>query len=167
MVFFCSSLQKNLIFAQKIAIMIQRIQTLYLLVSVILIGLLFALPFAEISSAGAIYLFNFKGIILDNVIKENGIAISVLILLVIIMHGIAILNYKKRILQIRLIVFTILLMLGLFGLFLFFTYFSFTNAQISFKISLIFPLIAIILDYLAIRSIGKDEALIRSIDRIR
>jgi hypothetical protein len=28
-------------------------------------------------------------------------------------------------------------------------------------------LVAIILDYLAIRAIGKDEALIRSIDRIR
>jgi hypothetical protein len=67
----------------------------------------------------------------------------------------------------RVIVFTILLMLGLFGMFFFFTYYSFSGAQISFKISMVFPLVAVILDYLAIRAIGKDEALIRSIDRIR
>jgi hypothetical protein len=38
---------------------------------------------------------------------------------------------------------------------------------VSFNIAVVFPLIAIILDYLAIRNIGKDEALVRSIDRIR
>jgi hypothetical protein len=76
-------------------------------------------------------------------------------------------GYKKRIRQIRFLVFTILLMLGLFGMFFFFTYYTFKDAQISFKISAAFPWVAIILDYLAIRSIGKDEALIRSIDRIR
>jgi hypothetical protein len=52
-------------------------------------------------------------------------------------------------------------------MFFFFTYYSFSEAQISFKISILFPIVAIILDYLAIRGIGKDEALIRSIDRIR
>lgn len=147
--------------------MIQRIQTLYLLISAILVGFLFLLPFAEILQDGAVYLFNFKGISLDGTLKENGIAISVLIAIVIALHGIAILSYKNRIRQIRLIVFSILLMIGLFGLFFFFTYFSFSGAQISYKVSMVFPLVAIILDYLAIRAIGKDEALIRSIDRIR
>jgi hypothetical protein len=52
-------------------------------------------------------------------------------------------------------------------LFIFFTYFSFSGAQISFKTGVVLPLVAIILDYLAIRGIKKDEALIRSIDRIR
>jgi hypothetical protein len=147
--------------------MIQRIQTLYLLVSAILVGFLFLLPFAEILQDGAVYLFNFKGISLDGTLKENGIAISVLIVIIMAIHGFAILSYKNRIRQIRLTVFSILLMIGLFGLFFFFTYFSFSGAQISFKVSMVFPLVAIILDYLAIRAIGKDEALIRSIDRIR
>ena len=147
--------------------MIQRIQTLYLLISAILVAFLFALPFAEIVKDGSIYLFNFKGILLDGTLKENGLAISVLIGIILALHGLAILSYKNRIRQIRVIVFSILLMLGLFGMFFFFTYYTFSGAQISFKLSMVFPLVAIILDYLAIRSIGKDEALIRSIDRIR
>ena len=147
--------------------MIQRIQTVYLFISALLIGMLFLLPFAEIVNEGVVYLFNFKGIILDGTLKENGFSISVLIGIIMALHGVAILNYKNRIRQIRIIVFTILLMLGLFGMFFFFTYYSFSNAQIAFKISILFPVVAIILDYLAIRAIGKDEALIRSIDRIR
>lgn len=147
--------------------MIQRIQTIYLLVSVILTGLLFALPFAEIGKDGAIYLFNFKGILLDGTLKENGIAIPILIGFILALHGYAIISYKNRIRQIRVIVFSILLILCLFGVFFFFTYYLFGGAQISFKISLVFPLVAIILDYMAIRAIGKDEALIRSLDRIR
>jgi hypothetical protein len=147
--------------------MIQRIQTLYLLVSAILTVFLFFLPFAEIAKDGVIYLFNFRGIMLNGQITENGIAISVLIGIIVTLHGFAILSYKKRIRQIRLIVFVILLMLGLFGMFFFFTNFSFSEAQISYQVSMVFPLVAVILDYLAIRAIGKDEALIRSIDRIR
>lgn len=147
--------------------MIQRIQTVYLFISAILTGLLFLLPFAEIAKDGAIYIFNFKGIILDGVLKENGYSISVLIGIIFAMHGFAVLSYKNRIRQIRIIVFSILILLGLFGLFFFFTWYTFKGAQISYKISMVFPLVAAILDYLAIRAIGKDEALIRSIDRIR
>ena len=147
--------------------MIQRIQTVYLLISALLTGFLFLMPFAEIVKDGAVYLFNFKGIVLEGTLKENGFSISVLIGIILALHGVAILSYKNRIRQIRLIVFSILLMLGLFGMFFFFTYYSFSDAQISFKISIVFPVVAIILDYLAIRAIGKDEALIRSIDRIR
>lgn len=147
--------------------MIQRIQSLYLLVSALLIGFLLALPFAEILVDGSVYVFNFKGILLNGELKANGAAISVLIVIIIAMHGFAILSYKNRIRQMRLIVFTILLMIGLFGLFFFFTYYTFRGAEVSFKVSMAFPLVAIILDYLAIRAIGKDEALIRSIDRIR
>lgn len=147
--------------------MIQRIQTVFLLVSAVLVALLFTLPFAEIAKDGSLYLFNYQGILLDGVLKENGMAISVLIAIILGLHGFAVLSYKNRIRQIRLTVFAILLLIGLFGLFFFFTYYTFSDATISFKISMVFPLVAIILDYLAIRSIGKDEALIRSIDRIR
>ncbi|MBC8005280.1 MAG: DUF4293 domain-containing protein [Verrucomicrobia bacterium] len=147
--------------------MIQRIQTVYLIISAILLGLLFLIPFAEIAKEGMVYLFDFRGITLDGSLRENGFSISILIGIIIALHGVAILSFKNRIRQIRLLVLSILLMLGLFGMFFFFTYYSFDNAQISFKISIVFPVVAMILDYLAIRAIGKDEALIRSIDRIR
>jgi hypothetical protein len=147
--------------------MIQRIQTMYLLISTLLVGLLFLLPFAEIAKDGTVYLFNFKGILLDNVVKENGIFISILIGAILALHVYAISSFKKRVLQIRIVVFSIVLLMGLCGLFSYYTYYSFTGAIISLKIGVLFPVVAIILDYLAMRAIGKDEALIRSIDRIR
>ena len=59
----------------------------------------------------------------------------------------------------RLLTFSIILLLGLFGIFYYFTYASFQDETVAFKVSVAFPLVAIILDYLAIRNIGKDEAL--------
>ena len=100
-------------------------------------------------------------------IKENGMAIAGLIGIILLLHVAAIFLYKKRILQIRFLVLSILLNVGLFGMFYFFAYYSFDGAKISFKIPVVFPIVSIILDYLAIRGIGKDEALIRSMDRIR
>jgi ABC-type Na+ efflux pump permease subunit len=147
--------------------MIQRIQSVYLTISIVLTGLLFLLPFAEIAKDGAIYLFNFKGILLDGVLKVNGIAIPVLLVVIMALHGLAIFGYKNRPRQTRVIIFAILALLVLIGLFIYFTYLSFSGALISFKFGTAFPLVAIVVDYLAIRAIGKDEALIRSIDRIR
>ncbi len=147
--------------------MIQRIQTAYILLSAILIGLLFSLPFAEIADNEQIFLFDARGIVRNDTVQENGLPLALLIGLILILHVCTLFIYKKRMLQIRLLVFTIILMIGLFGLFYFFTYYTFNDAHVSFKMAVIFPLIAVILDYLAIRNIGKDEALIRSIDRIR
>jgi len=147
--------------------MIQRIQTVYLFISALLVGFLFLFPFAEIAKGGAVYLFNFHGIVQNGILKENGVFISVLIGIIIVLQGFAIVSFKNRARQIRLTVISILLIISLLGLFYFFTYYSFSEAQISFKISGLFPVVAAILDYLALRSIKKDEALIRSIDRIR
>tara|TARA_R110002050_G_scaffold76646_1_gene163889 strand:+ start:82039 stop:82563 length:525 start_codon:yes stop_codon:yes gene_type:complete len=154
-------------FVTKFNIMIQRIQTVYILIASIVIGLLFALPFAEIAANDKFYLFNIQGILYDGEVVENGLPIMLFVGIILIIHIAAIFMYKKRIRQMRLLVFAILLMLGLFGMFYFFTFYSFKGFEVSFKIAVVFPLIAIILDYLAIRNIGKDEALIRSIDRIR
>ncbi len=138
-----------------------------MLISAILIGLLFALPFAEIAHAGQLYLFDIRGLVHEGAVTENGMAIAALIGIVLLLHVVAIFLFKRRILQIRLLVLAILLSIGLFGMFYFFTYYSFDNAEVSFKLPVVFPIISMILDYLAIRSIGKDEALVRSLDRIR
>ena len=147
--------------------MIQRIQSVYLLVSTLLLGLLFLLPFAEIVKDGAIYTFNFKGILLDGTVQQSGVAISVFIVVLMALHGLAISSFKNRKRQKMIVIYTILLLLALFGLFIYYTYLSFSGAQIGLKIGAILPLVDIVIDYLAIRAIDKDEALIRSIDRIR
>jgi len=84
-----------------------------------------------------------------------------------LLHLIIIFLYKKRILQIKILGFTMVLLLGLVGVMLYFLYAAFEGAEVVFKIPIVFPVIAFILDYLAIRAIGKDEALIRSLNRIR
>ena len=147
--------------------MIQRIQSLYILLATMLIAFLFTLPFAEIAANSKLYLFNIRGIINKEDLVHDGLPITVFTGIIVLLHVVALFLYKKRILQMRILVFAILLMLGLFGMFYFFTYYSFPGADVSFNLSVVFPLVAIILDYLAIRNIGKDEALVRSIDRIR
>jgi len=147
--------------------MIQRIQSLYLLISVILVAFLMVLPFGEILADGLIYQFSIQGVLLDNVINKSGVALAVLVGISIVLHCYAILNFKNRTRQIKVVVVSILGLLAVVGMFYYFTYFSFNGSKVSFKMGAVFPLVAIILDYLAIRAIGKDEALIRSIDRIR
>ena len=61
-------------------------------------------------------------------------------------------------------------MLGFYALFGFFVWIlkdQLAGAALSVKIALSFPIIALTLDYLAIRNIGADEALVRSLDRLR
>jgi hypothetical protein len=147
--------------------MIQRIQTIYIFFAAVLTGLLFFLPLAEISVAGEIYVFRSRGILLGEEVIFNGLPIQLFLGLIVLLHLVIIFLYKKRIRQIRMLTFTLLLLLGLLGLFFYFIYANFEEQTVAFKVSMVFPLIAIVLDYLAIRNIGKDEVLIRSLNRIR
>ena len=147
--------------------MIQRIQTIFILVAGLLVASLYILPFADISVNNELHTFTAFGIFKGETLVFNGLPILSFIGLIVLLHFIVIFLYKKRIRQIRMLAFTIILLLGLFGMFFYFTYAGFSGAKVLFKIPVAFPIVAIILDYLAIRAIGKDEALIRSMDRIR
>jgi hypothetical protein len=147
--------------------MIQRIQTIYIFFAAVLTALLLKLDFAELAVEGQLYVFNAKGIIGGEEVLFNGLPILSFIGLITLLHLIVIFLFKKRILQIRILGFTIILLLGLVGVMFYFLYAAFDGAEIVFKIPVVFPVLAVILDYLAIRAIGKDEALIRSLNRIR
>ncbi len=147
--------------------MIQRIQSIYVLVSALLIGTLMKLKFADIIVDHQLHTFLARGIFKEDTMVFDGLAIFIFIPLIALLHFVVIFLYKKRILQIRILVFTIILLLGLFGMFFYITYTSFDEVMVAFKIPIVFPIVAAILDFLAIRAIGKDEALIRSLDRIR
>lgn len=153
--------------------MIQRIQTLFLLGVLILITLMFFFPLAElIDSANNSYSFIYRGIpsLTDGEpMLFKAYPIAILLVIIVLNVVVTIFSYKKRIRQIRLTVFNIFCMLGIMGL----VYYN-VNSQVEVlqaivKYSLInaFPLVGIVLSYLAIRNIGKDEAMIRSMDRIR
>lgn len=147
--------------------MIQRIQTIFILVAGLLTGSLFVQKFADIIVNDELHIFNAFGIFKNEVLISNGLPITIFIGLITILHFVAIFLFKKRILQIRVLGFTMILLLGLFGLLFYFTYASFDEVKVAFKVSVALPVVCVILDYLAIRAIGKDEALVRSLDRIR
>ena len=147
--------------------MIQRIQTIFVLFAEILITSLFFLKFADLSVNGELFTFNVYGIFNGDTMIFDGLPIMIFTGLILFLHLAIIFMYKKRVLQIRILVFTIILLLGLTGLFFYFIYSGFTDVKVAFKVPMAFPVIVVILDYLAIRAIGKDEALVRSMDRIR
>ena len=147
--------------------MIQRIQTVYLFFATLVVGSMFFFDFAELAVDGEFMIFNAMGIFNGDIEVISGLPVQFFLGLITLLNFSIIFLFKKRILQIRVTVFTIILLFGLLALLFYFIYISFENASIAFKIPLAFPLVAVILDYLAIRGIGKDEALIRSMNRIR
>ena len=147
--------------------MLQRIQTVYLVIAVVLLSMLYRFPLADISTGSEIFQFSINGIFKGSEMVFNGLPLIAFLSLIILLHVFVIFMYKKRIRQMRVLGFTIILLLGLFGLFFYFAYAGFKGATASFKIPVAFPVVAAILDYLAIRNIGKDEALVRSVDRLR
>ena len=147
--------------------MIQRIQTLFILAAEMLIASLFFVNLADLSVNDELFTFSVKGIYNGETLVFDGLPLIVFIGLIVLLHLVVVFMYKKRIRQIRMLSFTIILLIGLFGLFFYFAYAGFDAPQVAFKVPVAFPVVAAILDFLAIRAIGKDEALVRSMDRIR
>jgi hypothetical protein len=151
--------------------MIQRIQTVYLLLITALTIALFFLPMAVIQADNTFYSFDVSGLTPINQTELDYSTWGLMVWAVIIslIAIVSVFLYKKRVLQIRLCVFNAILLIGFYGLFAFFVWNRFAWADIHFKVqfALSFPLISLILDYLAIRNIGADEMLVRSLDRLR
>jgi hypothetical protein len=152
--------------------MIQRIQTFYLSISVLLCGLLFWLPLSEIAAGDVIYLCTVKGVTNLVIGEQVSSALHLLVFLgiIVFIQFLIIFGYKKRIRQMRMATYNILLMIAFVVICWFYirsTAKNFGEAVYTLKLAVSFPLVAAILNYLAIRAIGRDEALVRSVDRIR
>jgi Domain of unknown function (DUF4293) len=153
--------------------MIQRIQTLYLLAALGLIILVFFLPVSEFIS-GNNQLITFKAIGFYDERTGNliiaTIPVIIIVSVIIFLYIISIFLFKKRMIQMRLCVFNIILLVGLIGLYCYhLVFFIKTDYGTDFKIgiSFILPVLSIILTYLALRGIRKDEYLVKLADRIR
>jgi len=152
--------------------MIQRIQSLWLfLAAVALIALLF-LPVGMFMMPHGLYECTaFKMTQIGDASTLN-LPVSLIGILSIIggfISFLAIFIYKKRSLQIRFtwVAFTVKAFLasGLIGMFLYFKYAL--DAGVGYSPALILPILGLVFDLLAIKGIQKDEALIKSLDRIR
>lgn len=153
--------------------MIQRIQTLYLLIAVVLLGLMATLPIAQYFSdiTETVYKLGFNGIRTEDgvVAGFSVLPFSILTGLCLLVALVTIFLFKKRMFQIRLTIFNIILLLGLQGLTLYYIIAAKTelDATYSFMLPFVFPIVAAILSFLAFRAISKDEAIIRSLERLR
>ncbi len=144
--------------------MLQRIQTVYLLIIVALTVATLFLPLAVLQQGDALFSFDASG--LSTMIGEPELlypawGLFALTAIIAIIALVTIFLYKKRInmtiVHRHVIVSTAICSLK--G--------DMEGASVSVKIALSFPLVNLILDYLAIRNIGADEALVRSLDRLR
>lgn len=141
--------------------MIQRIQSLYLLLSLIIGAACLCLPIGKVFLTGVCVPFTNLGL-LEN---HSTWVLFALLLTVVIINGVTILLFKFRALQMRLTIFSILLLIGWYGLLGFFAY----NMQESLRPTVwaSIPFAMIVLNYLSFRGVLKDEMLIRSLDRLR
>jgi len=145
--------------------MIQRIQSVYLLVVTILIIICLCSPVG--SYIGSDYsvsaLTNLCLTMADGTKDYAPWALFVILLVVAVLAFGTIFLFKKRMLQIRLTIFsTIYATLVTF-------IFMLKEESMTFSPSwtVCLPLVAIILNWLAIRAIGKDEVLVKAYDRLR
>lgn len=153
--------------------MLQRIQTVYLLLIVALTIATLFFPLAVLQAGNDLFSFDASGV--STLMGEPELiyptwGLFALVTVIAIVALVTIFLFKRRILQIRLCVFNALLMIGFYGFFAYLAYnftSSFAEMSLQVKFGLAFPLINLILDYLAIRNIGADEALVRSLDRLR
>lgn len=152
--------------------MIQRIQTVYLLAVVVLLIICMCSPVAAyIGSDGSISPFTNLGIDVTNVGRETSCwGMFAILLLSALVAAATIFLFKNRILQIRMTVFNIILLIGFYATFIAFIVAyngKLPESTFQLRIAACLPFIAIVLNYLAIRAIGKDEVMVKAADRLR
>lgn len=154
--------------------MIQRIQSLYLL---IIFGLTLAMFFFPLAcfiggtEEFRITLWGIKSVLSGEKIIP-AIPMGALAVVACTIAFVTIFLYRKRRMQIRLCVVQIILQAGLQALVVLYLLKAGTIAETeistrNYSVITIFPIINIILAYLAYRGVVKDEKLIKSLDRIR
>jgi len=150
--------------------MIQRKQTLFLLAAFILTGLLFFVDLGTLQNSQATWQFKATGIIGANANTAiNTYPIVALTIISTLISFITIFSYKKRVLQLRLSGLNLAFLAGTSGIIYYTGQSAATQlgATISFSWPIIAPLVALVLTILAMMAIRKDEALVKSLNRIR
>lgn len=151
--------------------MIQRIQTLYMLLSAVLGVVCLSLPLGHFYTAqGEPYaqLYN-----LWVRLSETGThqlapwALFALLVGVTTLTLLGILFYRRRALQMRLLSFCMILLVGYYAWLLAFVFMYKLDGAFRPTLTAGLPLVSLILLYLAFRGVLKDEMLVRSLDRLR
>jgi hypothetical protein len=152
--------------------MIQRIQTLYLLLVVAAMTAVLFLPLATVQAGGVSCTYDVLGMHTTaepSELTHPAWALGALSAVTVLLALVAVFLYRKRMRQIRLCIFNAVLLVGFYAIFAFFLWNLSAQPDFHFSVrfALSLPLVSLILTYLAIRNIGADEMLVRSLNRLR
>jgi len=151
--------------------MLQRIQTIWLFLTVVVAALLFFLPIAEIVSAGANYKLIYRGIYPtageapEMVLRS--VPLAALNLITVILGLVSIFLFKKRQLQMRFCMYNSILFIANTGLIAYYAFYSMPESSTTLGVASALPIVGFILSLIARKSISKDDKLVKSLDRIR
>ncbi len=149
--------------------MIQRIQTIYLLAVTILMVICMCNPIGSII-AGTNEISEFSNLSItlpDGTVDYSPWALFAILLVVSILSFITIFLFKKRMLQIRLTIFSSVMLIGYYMALVAYIFMLAEETSFSPSWTICIPFIGVILNWLAIRGIGADEALVKAYDRLR
>ena len=154
--------------------MIQRRQSLFLFVSLIALISLYFISFGSLSGKAGLFDIRFYGIV-DVAAAETPQTVIVLWPLMILLAVATLLNlldiflFSNRPLQMRVCGINITIVVGVAIMILAVNILSASRLEMDwhFPVACIVPLFSAVLHYLAYRRIGIDEAIVRSLDRLR
>ncbi|WP_295935327.1 DUF4293 domain-containing protein [uncultured Alistipes sp.] len=154
--------------------MIQRIQTLYLLIIVALMAVTLFVPLAWFAGdAGQFGLYAFALKTASGEAIQPTIYMGVILALACVLPLVTIFLYKRRLLQIRFCVVEMVLLVGALvmeGIYYFLSYRVFSEQAFHtqhIKPAIVLPLVCLFFAWLATRAIFRDELMVRAAERIR
>jgi drug/metabolite transporter (DMT)-like permease len=143
---------------QQLHNMIQRIQSVFLLLCAAILGCNFAFPFASSSNKSQLYFEDGIFNLFDNSILLTAISVGIVLILAIVFL------YKNRSLQMTLSYIGFFLLAGLTG---YIGAHLYKSSDVSLQIGSFIPIVSLIFLGLAYRYIKKDDKLVKSMDRLR
>lgn len=150
--------------------MIQRIQTIYLLIVSLLLIATMCMPMGEFIAADGVSASIFKplGITLVDGTYQSTWGLFAILFLSTVVAVCTIFLFRNRMLQVRMTIFNILLLVGHYSASIVFIVMLKDDLG-TFRVSwsLAFPAVSIILNYLAFRAIYRDELMVKAADRLR
>jgi hypothetical protein len=151
--------------------MIQRIQTLFLLTAAILSGMLLTGDLIRLAAGNStVFSLSFAGMVdQGGDVLQRLWPMTIILAIVPLLALVAIFFYRNRPLQMRLTMLVLLLSLGtlILGAFYVLMFDRKIDVTVMWRVKVLFPLITAILAWLAYRAIMKDEARVKSYDRLR
>jgi len=150
--------------------MIQRIQSVYLLLAALALVLMYFFPIANFYGDLHYFYLSLGGISDNTHVSINTIPLLVMAAVIIVLIFTGIFTYKNRLLQIKILRFGVLLNLA-FIIILYFGYIDNivkkADVEVQYKVGVYFPLLVLVFLILAIRGVMQDEKKVRAADRLR